>query len=59
MAECPWNEEHRLVMIGLQGKKVPVTSLPSSNLTFLIDVSGSMQSPDKLPLVKSSLKLLD
>ena len=58
MAECPWNEGHRLVMIGLQGKKVSVSSLPSSNLTFLIDVSGSMQSPDKLPLVKSSLKLL-
>lgn len=58
MAVCPWNEEHRLVMIGLQGKKVSVENLPASNLTFLIDVSGSMQSPDKLPLVKSSLKLL-
>ncbi len=58
MAECPWNEEHRLVMIGLQGKKVPMETLPASNLTFLIDVSGSMQSPDKLPLVKSSLRLL-
>ncbi len=58
MAECPWNEEHRLVMIGLQGKKISIEKLPSSNLTFLIDVSGSMQSPDKLPLVKSSLKLL-
>jgi Ca-activated chloride channel homolog len=58
MAACPWNEDHRLVMIGLQGKKVAVESLPASNLTFLIDVSGSMQSPDKLPLVKASLKLL-
>jgi Ca-activated chloride channel family protein len=45
-------------MIGLQGKKVAVESLPASNLTFLIDVSGSMNSPDKLPLVKSSLRLL-
>ncbi len=55
---CPWNEKHRLVMIGLQGRKVPMETLPASNLTFLIDVSGSMQSPDKLPLVKSSLRLL-
>ena len=58
MAECPWNEDHRLVMIGLQGMKVSMETLPASNLTFLIDVSGSMQSPDKLPLVKSSLRLL-
>jgi Ca-activated chloride channel homolog len=58
MAECPWNEDHRLVMIGLQGKKASMVTLPASNLTFLIDVSGSMQSPDKLPLVKSSLRLL-
>jgi len=58
MSACPWNEDHRLVMIGLQGKKVAMESQPASNLTFLIDVSGSMQSPDKLPLVKASLKLL-
>ena len=58
MAECPWSEGHRLVMIGLQGRKVPVENLPASNLTFLIDVSGSMQSPDKLPLVQASLRLL-
>jgi Ca-activated chloride channel family protein len=58
IAACPWNEEHRLVSIGLQGKQIPVENLPASNLTFLIDVSGSMESEDKLPLVKSSLKLL-
>ncbi len=55
---CPWNNKHRLVLIGLQGKKIPVEKLPASNLVFLIDVSGSMQSELRLPLVKSSLKLL-
>src|SRR4029079_16603435 len=47
-----------LVLIGLQGKKISTENLPPSNLVFLIDVSGSMNAPDKLPLVKSSLKLL-
>jgi Ca-activated chloride channel homolog len=55
---CPWNPEHRLVHIGLQGKKIANESLPASNLVFLLDVSGSMNSPDKLPLLKSALKLL-
>jgi Ca-activated chloride channel family protein len=55
---CPWNTSHQLVLIGLQGKKIEVNELPPSNLTFLIDVSGSMSSRDKLPLVKESLKLL-
>lgn len=55
---CPWNNQHQLVSIGLQGKKIPVDKLPASNLVFLIDVSGSMQDENKLPLVKSSLKLL-
>jgi len=58
IATCPWNSAHRLVSIGLQGKKIDMDKLPPSNLTFLIDVSGSMQSPDKLPLVKTALKLL-
>lgn len=58
ISNCPWNEKHKLVMIGLQGKKIPAENLPASNLVFLIDVSGSMESPNKLPLVKSSLKLL-
>lgn len=58
IANCPWNEEHRIVSIGLQGKKIPVDNLPPSNLTFLIDVSGSMEEENKLPLVKASLKLL-
>ncbi len=57
-AVCPWNGQHQLVLIGLQGKKMSTADLPPSNLTFLIDVSGSMFSEDKLPLVKASLKLL-
>lgn len=58
LAECPWNRKHQLVSIGLQGKKVPVEHLPASNLVFLIDVSGSMEAENKLPLVKASLKML-
>jgi len=57
-ARCPWNAKHQLVHIGLQGKRIETDNLPFSNLTFLIDVSGSMQSADKLPLVKASLRLL-
>lgn len=57
-AICPWNTQHQLVSIGLQGKKIPTENLPPANLVFLIDVSGSMNSPDKLPLVQSSMNLL-
>jgi Ca-activated chloride channel family protein len=55
---CPWQAEHRLVRIGLQAKRVATQDLPPSNLVFLIDVSGSMQSPDKLPLVKQAFRAL-
>lgn len=58
MAACPWNTDHRLVLVGLQGKKIPVENLPPSNIVFLIDVSGSMMDENKLPLVKASMKLL-
>ncbi|MBI1803865.1 MAG: von Willebrand factor type A domain-containing protein [Ignavibacteriae bacterium] len=58
VAACPWNDDHQLVLIGLQGKKIATESLPSSNLVFLIDVSGSMDEPNKLPLVKSAFRLL-
>ncbi len=58
MADCPWNNKHKLVLIGLQGRKIPVDNLPASNLVFLIDVSGSMDVENKLPLVRSSMKLL-
>ncbi|MFZ1806802.1 MAG: von Willebrand factor type A domain-containing protein [Cyclobacteriaceae bacterium] len=58
ISSAPWNENHRLVHIGLQGKKIPTENLPASNLVFLIDVSGSMSSANKLPLLKASFKLL-
>jgi Ca-activated chloride channel homolog len=58
VAACPWNPKHQLIHIGLQGKEIPVGSLPPSNFVFLVDVSGSMNDPDKLPLVQSSLELL-
>ncbi|MFY0599394.1 MAG: von Willebrand factor type A domain-containing protein [Cyclobacteriaceae bacterium] len=55
---APWNKKHQLVQIGLQGKKIAGKNLPASNLVFLLDVSGSMSAPNKLPLLKSSLKML-
>lgn len=58
LSACAWNPAHQLVMIGLQGKRIPTENLPASNLVFLIDVSGSMMEPEKLPLVQSSLRLL-
>ena len=48
IADCPWSPQNKLVMIGLQGKKISTENLPASNLVFLIDVSGSMMEPDKL-----------
>jgi Ca-activated chloride channel family protein len=58
VSTAPWNNKHRLVHIGLQGKKIPTENLPASNLVFLIDVSGSMDQANKLPLLKASFKLL-
>ena len=58
IAQSPWNKNAKLLHIGIQGYKVEKTQRPASNLTFLIDVSGSMNSPDKLGLLKSSFKLL-
>ncbi len=58
ISTAPWNPNHRLVHIGLQGKIIPTENLPASNLVFLIDVSGSMSDPNKLPLLKSSLAML-
>lgn len=58
VSTAPWNSKHRLVHIGLQGKVIPTKDLPASNLVFLIDVSGSMSDANKLPLLKSSLKML-
>jgi len=58
ISSAPWNSKHKLVHIGLQGKNIPKENLPPTNLVFLIDVSGSMSDENKLPLLKSSFKLL-
>ncbi|GAA4093896.1 hypothetical protein GCM10022392_15570 [Mucilaginibacter panaciglaebae] len=58
LAAAPWNPQHHLVRIGLKAKEVETSKLPPSNLVFLIDVSGSMNEPNKLPLVKTSFKML-
>ena len=57
-ATCPWNEKHRLVRIGLQGKTIAQAERQAANLVFLIDVSGSMQSTRKLPLLVQSFQIL-
>lgn len=58
IGRCPWNEEHYLMTVGIQGRDVDKASLPKSNLVFLIDVSGSMDEPDKLPLLKNAFSKL-
>ncbi len=58
VSTCPWAPEHKLVMIGLQGKNIPMEEMPPSNLIFLIDVSGSMSDANKLPLLKTAFKML-
>ncbi|MBW4576284.1 MAG: VWA domain-containing protein [Aphanothece sp. CMT-3BRIN-NPC111] len=58
ISDAPWNPLHRLVHVGLQGKNISTENLPPSNLVFLFDVSGSMDEPNKLPLLKSAFRLL-
>lgn len=58
MGVCPWNQKRNLVHIGIQGRKIDMATAAPSNLVFLIDVSGSMDMPNKLPLVRQSLNLL-
>ncbi|PYP39990.1 MAG: hypothetical protein DMD43_09535 [Gemmatimonadetes bacterium] len=58
LAPAPWGANHRLALIGLQSKRIPMEALPPNNLVFLLDVSGSMDEPNKLPLVKSAFRLL-
>ena len=57
-ASCPWAPAHRLVRIGLKGREVPNEKRPPSNLVFLLDVSGSMEPANRLPLVKQAMRLL-
>ncbi len=56
--EAPWKQEHRLVRIGLHAQSIDIEDLPPSNLVFLLDVSGSMSPPNKLPLLKKAFALL-
>ncbi|MEE2755442.1 MAG: VWA domain-containing protein [Myxococcota bacterium] len=58
IAKAPWNQDHKLVHIGLQGRRIDMSDAPPSNLVFLIDVSGSMRSADKLPLLVTGFKML-
>jgi Ca-activated chloride channel family protein len=58
LAPAPWNAKRWLLLVGIQGYRVPKAQIPASNLVFLIDTSGSMDEPDKLPLLKASLKQL-
>ena len=58
IAGCPWAPQHRLLRVALKGREIDFNNRPASNLVFLIDVSGSMDEPNKLPLLKAALRLL-
>ncbi len=58
VAPCPWNPSHQLALVGVQGKHLNQLTMPASNLVFLIDVSGSMNQPDKLPLLQDAFRML-
>ncbi len=58
LADCPWAQGHLLLQVGLKGKEVATAKMPPANLTFLIDVSGSMSDPNKLPLLQKAFSLL-
>jgi Ca-activated chloride channel homolog len=58
LAPCPWNPRHRLALVGLQARPLDTDRIPRRNLVFLLDVSGSMESPDKLPLVRTAMRML-
>ncbi len=58
IGECPWNSGNYLALVGLQGKKIEMANLPPNRLTFLVDVSGSMNYGNKLPLLKQAFSLL-
>ena len=58
VAGCPWKAEHRLARIGLKGRDLDLANRPSSNLVFLLDVSGSMENANKLPLLRRALKMM-
>ena len=58
LTNCPWNQENELLFININSKKIDLDTLPPSNLVFLIDISGSMDMPNRLPLLQSAFRLL-
>lgn len=58
VAACPWNPQHKLALVGLRAKPIELGKTPPRNLTFLLDVSGSMMPPNRLPLVKTAMQML-
>ena len=58
LTDCPWNNHHQLLMLDLSARKIDIDAVPASNFVFLIDVSGSMDLPNRLPLLKTSFQLL-
>jgi Ca-activated chloride channel family protein len=58
LGACPWNAEHKLALVGLQSAPIADAEIPPRNLVFLLDVSGSMADPDKLPLVQAAMRML-
>jgi Ca-activated chloride channel family protein len=58
LATCPWKPQHLLARVAIKGREIDAKARPASNLVFLIDVSGSMQDPNKLPLLKRSMRVL-
>ncbi len=58
LAPCPWNPQHRLALVGLQARPLDMDAVPARNLVFLLDVSGSMEPSDKLPLVRAAMRML-
>lgn len=58
LSSCPWNSENQLLFVQMASKKLNLNSIPPSNLVFLVDVSGSMDMPNRLPLLKSAFRKL-
>ncbi len=58
ISSCPWNQDHKLMRVGIKGKTINKADYPPSNLVFLVDVSGSMRDENKLPLLKESMALI-
>jgi Ca-activated chloride channel family protein len=58
LTPCPWNPRHRLALVGLQARALDMDAVPARNLVFLLDVSGSMSPPERLPLIRTAMRML-